>query len=85
MGLVIRTVIVGLVVGGVAAWLYGGGLRLGWVGTIAIGIGGSFVGGAIASLFSKPRDGEVVHPAGCLMSILGALVLIFALRLFHLL
>ncbi len=83
MGLVIRTVIVGLIIGGVAAWLYGEPLRLGWIGTIAIGIGGSFVGGAIASLFSKPKDGQIVQPAGCLMSILGALVLIFVLRLLH--
>jgi uncharacterized membrane protein YeaQ/YmgE (transglycosylase-associated protein family) len=41
---------------------------------------GSFIGGFIARLFSKPADGAIVHPAGIILSIIGALILLFALQ-----
>ena len=34
--------------------------------------------GAIARLFSKPADGALVHPAGLVLSVVGALVLLYA-------
>ena len=43
-----------------------------------LGIAGSFLGGFIARIFSKPADGSVVHPAGIILSVIGALVLLWA-------
>ena len=42
-----------------------------------LGIGGSIVGGLIARLFSKPAPGSSFHAAGFIMSIIGALILLF--------
>jgi uncharacterized membrane protein YeaQ/YmgE (transglycosylase-associated protein family) len=46
--------------------------------TGVLGIAGSFVGGFVARLFSKPPEGAPVHPAGVIKSIIGALILLFA-------
>ena len=32
----------------------------------------------IARLFSKPADGALVHPAGLILSVIGALILLYA-------
>ena len=45
--------------------------------TALLGIGGSIVGGLIARLFSKPEPGSTFHPAGFIMSIIGAMILLF--------
>ncbi len=84
---IIRMLIVGLIVGGIAAFLYPHNQHLGFIGLTAVGIGGSFVGGFITHLISPPKAGssQALHPAGFIMSIVGALVLIFGLRLVHLL
>lgn len=44
-----------------------------------LGIVGSFVGGFIGRLFSKPADGALFHPAGIIMSIIGALIVLFVM------
>lgn len=82
---IIRMLIVGLIIGALAAFLYPGNQGLGWIGMTLIGIAGSFVGGYIGDVFAKPAPGasRALHPAGFLMSIVGALVLIFVLRLLH--
>ncbi len=54
-----------------------GAQHLGFVMTTLLGIGGSIVGGLIARLFSKPAPGSSFHPAGFIMSIIGALILLF--------
>ena len=69
--------IVGLVVGAIARWLMPGVENMGWLVTAILGIGGSFVGGFIARLFSKPADGAIVHPAGIVLSVIGAMILLF--------
>jgi len=71
--------IIGIVVGVIAKWIMPVG-HVGWLITGVIGIVGSFVGGFIARLFSKPADGSLVHPAGILLSIVGAVILLFAWR-----
>jgi uncharacterized membrane protein YeaQ/YmgE (transglycosylase-associated protein family) len=68
--------IVGIVVGAIARWIVPGGEQLGIVLTGVLGIAGSFIGGFIARLFSKPADGALVHPAGILLSIIGAALLL---------
>ena len=64
--------IVGIVVGAIAKLFVPGAGHLGLVLTGVLGIVGSFVGGFIARLFSKPAPGAPLHPAGILMSIVGA-------------
>jgi len=45
--------------------------------TTLLGIAGSIVGGFIGRLFSKPEPGAAFHPAGLIMSIIGAIILLF--------
>ena len=70
--------IVGILVGAIARWIMPGTADLGIFMTGVLGVAGSFVGGLISRLFSKPADGAVVHPAGIIMSIIGALILLYA-------
>jgi uncharacterized membrane protein YeaQ/YmgE (transglycosylase-associated protein family) len=80
---VLRLIIVGLVFGWLGRFFYPGTVPMGWIATILLGLGGSFAGGLIAKAFSA-RRGRSVEPAGCLGSVLGAMLLIFIGRLFHL-
>lgn len=70
--------IVGVVVGAIARLIMPGSEHLGLLMTGVLGIAGSFVGGFIARLFSKPAEGAVLHPAGLVMSVVGALILLYA-------
>jgi uncharacterized membrane protein YeaQ/YmgE (transglycosylase-associated protein family) len=70
--------IVGVVVGAIARWIMPGAEHIGIFMTGLLGIAGSFVGGFIARLFSKPADGALVHPAGIILSIIGAVLLLYA-------
>jgi uncharacterized membrane protein YeaQ/YmgE (transglycosylase-associated protein family) len=70
--------IVGIVVGAIARLIMPGSEHLGMLLTGVLGVAGSFVGGFISRLFSQPADGALVHPAGIVMSIIGALILLYA-------
>jgi uncharacterized membrane protein YeaQ/YmgE (transglycosylase-associated protein family) len=76
MGLV-ATVIVGFIVGILARFFYPGPVPMAWWLTILIGIGGSIVGGFVSSLIWRSPDGKF-QPAGWIMSVLGAMVLLYA-------
>ena len=69
--------IVGVVAGAIARWIMPGTENMGIFLTGLLGIAGSFVGGFVARIFSKPADGSVVHPAGIILSVIGALVLLW--------
>jgi len=45
--------------------------------TTLLGIGGSVVGGVIGGLIWKSADGRF-HPAGMILSIIGAMILLWA-------
>ena len=79
MGIVgiIGTIIVGFVVGLLARFFYPGAVNLGFWMTTLLGIGGSVVGGLFAGLLFKSGDGKFT-PAGWIMSIIGAMLLIWA-------
>lgn len=79
---IIGMIIVGFIVGVLARWLYPGGVPLGFWMTVLLGIGGSLVGGVLSSLFWKSADGKF-RPAGWIMSIIGALILIWAYLRFN--
>ena len=74
--------IVGIVVGAIARFLLPGAQHMGLLMTGLVGIAGSFIGGFIARVFSKPADGAIVHPAGIILSVIGALILLFVLERF---
>ncbi len=69
--------IVGIVVGAIARFIMPGSEHIGLLMTGVLGVAGSFVGGFIARIFNKPEDGALVHPAGLIMSIVGAVILLF--------
>lgn len=73
---IIWTVIVGLIVGALARWFYPGTIPMAWWLTALLGIGGSIVGGLIGSMIWKSPDGRF-HPAGIILSILGAMLLLW--------
>lgn len=70
--------IVGIVVGAIARWILPGADSMGILMTGILGVAGSFVGGFIARIFSKPAPDAPFHPAGILLSILGAVILLYA-------
>lgn len=74
---IIWSIIVGFIVGLIARAIIPGAQQMGFIETTLIGIVGSVVGGLIARLFSKPAPGSYFHPAGFLMSIVGAILVLF--------
>ena len=76
---IVWSIVVGFIVGLIASAIMH--THLGLVGTTLLGIVGSVVGGLIARLFSRPPEGSKFHPAGFLLSIIGAIVLVFLARL----
>jgi uncharacterized membrane protein YeaQ/YmgE (transglycosylase-associated protein family) len=77
MGLIVF-LIVGLIAGFIARALVPGPDPMGWLGTMILGIIGSFVGGTLAALlFGGTLD---VTPAGLIGSILGTIVVLLIWR-----
>jgi uncharacterized membrane protein YeaQ/YmgE (transglycosylase-associated protein family) len=74
---IVGTIIVGFIVGVLARFFYPGAVPMGFWLTVALGIGGSLVGGIVSSLIWKTPDGKF-HPAGWLLSLIGALILLWA-------
>jgi uncharacterized membrane protein YeaQ/YmgE (transglycosylase-associated protein family) len=70
---IIWMIVVGFIVGALARWLYPGAINMGFWATAVVGIIGSLVGGVIGGLMWKSPDGRV-HPAGWILSIVGALL-----------
>jgi uncharacterized membrane protein YeaQ/YmgE (transglycosylase-associated protein family) len=73
---IIWMIVVGLIVGALARTLMPGAQPMGWIMTALLGIGGSLLGGLLGSVLFKSRDGNF-HPAGWVMSIVGALILLW--------
>ena len=76
------SIIFGFIVGALASHFYPSAGGHGFIFTTLVGVAGSFVGGWIAQLFSRPEPGAKVHPAGCVMSFVGALVVLFIYKKF---
>ena len=81
---IIWSIIIGFIIGWVAKKIMPGVENLNFMWTTILGIAGSIVGGLIARMFSKPEPGASFHPAGFIMSIVGALILLFICGKFHL-
>ena len=54
--------------------------QMGFLATSLLGIAGSVVGGLIGRLIRPPEEGAAFHPAGFFMSIVGAIILLWAFR-----
>ena len=76
---IIGTIIVGLVVGLIAKFLMPGKDPGGWIVTIIIGIAGALLGTFLGRAIGLYEPGE---SAGWIISILGAVLLLFVYRLF---
>jgi uncharacterized membrane protein YeaQ/YmgE (transglycosylase-associated protein family) len=74
-------IVVGFVAGLIARAIFPGLDAMGFWMTTGLGIAGSFVGGLISRVFSKPADGSAFHPAGILMSIVGAIIVLWVARM----
>ncbi len=70
--------VVGIIVGAIARLVMPGAQTMGILMTGLLGIAGSIVGGLIARVFSRPPEGTPFHPAGILLSIVGAVILLYA-------
>lgn len=76
---ILAWVVFGLVVGLVARLLYPGRQAIGMFATIALGIVGSLLGGFIAwALGFAPIDEGPFRGSGWIMSIIGALIVVWA-------
>jgi uncharacterized membrane protein YeaQ/YmgE (transglycosylase-associated protein family) len=73
---IIWMIIVGFIVGVLARWFYPGAVTMGFWATAAVGIIGSLVGGVIGGLLWRSPDGKF-HPAGFILSIIGALIVLW--------
>jgi uncharacterized membrane protein YeaQ/YmgE (transglycosylase-associated protein family) len=80
---VLWSLVVGFVVGLLARMLVPGADQMGFFATSLLGIGGSFVGGGIGRLLSRPEPGAPFHAAGILGSVVGAMLLLFVGRMMH--
>jgi uncharacterized membrane protein YeaQ/YmgE (transglycosylase-associated protein family) len=82
---IIVMIVVGLIVGAIARLLMPGRDSIGLLGTIVLGIVGSFVGGFLQNLVEYHKLSiHSFHPVGFIGSIIGAFVLLLLLRLTHL-
>lgn len=72
-------IVFGLIAGAIARLLMPGRDPMGCLGTIALGVAGSFIGGFLASLIFG-HAGEGFQPANLIGSVIGALILLFIFR-----
>ena len=78
---VLWMIVVGFVAGLIARALMPGLDAMGFWMTAGLGIVGSFLGGFLSRAFSKPAEGAAFHPAGILMSIIGAIIVLWVARM----
>jgi uncharacterized membrane protein YeaQ/YmgE (transglycosylase-associated protein family) len=75
---ILAALFIGLIVGVVAKLLMPGKDPGGWIIAIVLGVAGSFLGGFLGRSLGWYADGEA---AGFIMSVIGAMILLFIWRL----
>jgi uncharacterized membrane protein YeaQ/YmgE (transglycosylase-associated protein family) len=78
---IISMIVVGLIAGLIARAVMPGNDPMGWIGTIVLGIVGSFVGGFLASTLLGRGTGAMLEPSGIVGSIIGALIVLGIYRM----
>jgi uncharacterized membrane protein YeaQ/YmgE (transglycosylase-associated protein family) len=80
---IIILLLVGLIAGAIARLLVPGRDPIGLLGTIGLGVVGSFVGGFLQNLiFLHTLSLTQLHPAGIIGSIIGSIIVLLISRLF---
>ncbi len=74
---ILAYIVFGLIAGTVAKFLHSGSGSSGWVITILLGIAGSLVGRWLAGVFGIYVDGNFWSPMNWIISIGGAVLLLF--------
>lgn len=81
VGLIIVLLIVGLIAGAIARLVVPGRDPIGILGTILVGVIGSFVGGFLGYvLFHHDASQGALQPSGILGSIIGAIIVLLIYR-----
>ena len=75
--------IIGLIAGALARLIMPGRDAMGWLATMLLGIVGSIIGGLVSWAIWGPdlERGSGFHPAGLLLSILGAIIVLWIWRM----
>ena len=73
----IYSAFIGLIVGACARFLLIGPDSMNWIMTMLVGVVGAYVGSGIGTAMGKLKAGQ---PAGWLWSIIGAMAILFAMR-----
>jgi uncharacterized membrane protein YeaQ/YmgE (transglycosylase-associated protein family) len=79
---ILWSIVLGFIAGLIARAVYPGANPMGLLATTLLGIVGSVIGGFVAMLIWKPKEGAKFHPGGLLLSILGAILALFLYRQF---
>jgi uncharacterized membrane protein YeaQ/YmgE (transglycosylase-associated protein family) len=72
---IVWSIILGFIAGAIANFIMH--THMGFLMTTLLGIVGSILGGLIARIFSKPPEGSPFHPAGLILSVIGAIIVLF--------
>ncbi len=81
LAFIVILLVIGLIAGAIARLLMPGKDPIGLLGTIALGVLGSFVGGFLQNLlFYHTMSIHRIHPAGIIGSIIGAFLVLLLLR-----
>ena len=78
---IIVMLVVGLIAGALARLILPGKDPMSLWMTALLGIAGSFVGGFIGNLIWHPADGNYFHPGGIVLSVVGAILLLWIWRM----
>lgn len=70
-------ILIGFLAGLIARALLPGTQSMGLIATTVLGMIGSLVGGMVGSLFHRGGRMFDIHPTGLLMSVVGAIVVLF--------
>ncbi len=76
LSFILSLIVIGLIAGALARLLVPGRQGLSIPATILLGIVGSFVGGFLGSLLFGGSTRDLLHPAGIIGSVIGAVIVL---------